>query len=270
MPGNCLKRFGVLAPAFSMLVTAAGCYESGKGETDGRDAVDAPVEGTDTESDGVFPDCPAPDDVRVSLWVRPGIEEFNFASAGQVAAVAKEDDGFLLITIDFAPSGQEPDEKEFRIPIPEGVDVDLHPGEEVEVEYSRFETGTFGSDLRILKNEETVVEAGTCANNCIQDSLVVFPLSFSLLSGRCEPLPDEYGCALYERLGYSVSCESGTDEVEVFDHGYVHVPCGPGYHVILGSFNKLDEYLEPCMDLYNSLAQMIVIKHGDGLGGSGP
>jgi hypothetical protein len=250
---------------------AAGCYDSGNEEPDGRDAADAPVEGIDAEGDGAYLDCPAPDDMRVSISLRPIIEEYSFASTGEVTDVTREADGSLHITIDFAAPGQDPNEILFQVPIPEGVDVDLHPGEEVEVEYGHFETGTYGSNLTIWKNEETIVMAGTCANNCIHDSLVVFPLAFTLLSGRCEPLPDDLGCVLYERLGYSIRCESGTDEVEVFDHGYVHVPCGPGYHVILGALDRIDERLEPsCFDIYNSHAEMIVIRHGDGLASSGP
>ena len=271
MPESRLRCFGVWARAFSILVMAAGCYESGHEEPDGRDALDAPVEVTDPYSDGAFFDCPAPEDVGISISMRPGIEQGSFASTGEVMLVAKEADGMLVLTIDFTASGQEPNEIVFHMPIPEGVDVDLHPGDGVDVEYTSSMTFWWPlTNLRIWKNEEIIVQARLCTQNCIQDSLVVFPLTFSLLSGRCEPEPDNFGCVLYERLGYTISCESGAEEVDVFDHGYVHVPCGPGYHVVLGDFDRLVERLEDCMDIPGSHMQILVLKHGDGLGSTGP
>jgi hypothetical protein len=267
-----LIRLGVLSAAFSFFMMAAGCYQSEKDEVDGRDALDAPVEGTDQASDGLYFDCPATKDVRVAISVRQSTEEDRFPATGTVTAVTKEADGMLAITIDLAASGQDPDEIAIQIPIPENVDIDLHPGDEVEVEYTSSMISWWPIvNLEILKNEEFIVHAGTCTQHCIHDSLVFSPLTFSLLSGRCEPLLDIFGCAFYERLGYSISCESGDEEVEVFDHGYGYVPCGPGYHVILGDLEKMVERLEPpCMDIPLSRAQVIIIKHGNGLASSGP
>jgi len=271
LPGSALKRLGVLAHAFSLLVAAAGCYESAKEEMDGRDALDAPTESTDQASDVLYLDCPAPEDVRVTISVR-GTEEDGFTATGVATAVTKEADAILVVAIDLAASGQEPTETVIRLPVQEGVDIDLHPGEEVEVEYSTDNYGVgLWAELRISRNEEPIVLAGSSRLDVIQHSLAMPSLSFTLVSGRCEPQLDDFGCAYYERLGYSISCESGNEEVEVFDHGYAYMPCGPGYHVILGDLEKIVERLEPpCMDIPISRAQVIIIKHGDGLGDSGP
>jgi len=263
--------------AFSMLLLV--CCTSKETPADDDAGLDAPGENdaaledpAGPEGDGAFPDCPAPGELRVSISLRPNIEEDVFASAGEVTAVEREADGALSIAIDFSASGAEPSEIAFQIPIPESVDVDLHAGDEVEVAYSHSMIFWWPvADLKILKSEETIVQARTCTHHCIEDSLALPPLTFSLLSARCEPQPDDPGCALYERLGYAVGCESAAESVEVFDHGYVHAACGPGYHIVLGDFDRMVERLEPtCTDLPDAHAQMLVIRHGDGLASASP
>ena len=60
------------------------------------------------------------------------------------------------------------------------------------------------------------------------------------------------------------------DPVEVFDHGYGLVPCGPGYHVIVETFDRFVEFVHVCTDLPDSREEIIVIKHGNGLAGPSP
>lgn len=75
-------------------------------------------------------------------------------------------------------------------------------------------------------------------------------------------MPDYEGCALFERLGYSIACEALPGPLEVFDGSETTVRCGTGsgYKVIVGSLYQMVEDLGPCTDIPCRLTGLVIVK----------
>jgi hypothetical protein len=215
------------------------------------------TDGTDT--------CPEPEDVDVYVGT-DGVEtDIYISEQGEVAWV-RQREGNLEVEIDFSAAGGDPPRETFVVTLPEGGNVDLHEGDVVQVSYSEGSTGwARQARLAIARGEQNVLFALSCGTTCDHAAFRVGPLMLTPITGRCLPQVDDEMCAMWERLGYRITCDGSGVEAEVFDHGQAFVACGVGYHVLVGSMDRFVEWVELCTDLPDGTEQVIVMRTGDGL-----
>ena len=218
------------------------------------------------EPDGGDPgSCPEPGAVTVFVGT-DGVETDRYISSQGEVVWVREAAGNLEVEVDFTMSGGDPVRETFVVSLPTGANVDLHAGDVVTVGYSEGSTGWLRqARLAIVRDDENVVFGLSCGTTCDHAAFRVGPLAFAPIVDRCPPVADEDTCAMWERLGYRVTCDDSGVTAEVFDRGEAFLACGAGYHVRVGSMDRFVEWVGFCTDLPDGSEQVVVMRTGDGL-----
>lgn len=186
----------------------------------------------------------------------------TISSDARVLSVSGGVDGIWSIAVDFSEFDTELGEGTFNIgEIFEGV-MDLSPGEVVRVDYS-FERSLPMNDTRLVisRDTETLI-LGYRLGHSGEDSISCGSMTLDLIQGRCLPMPDVEGCAVFERLGYGIACDAMPGTLEVFDGSKTAVPCGTGsgYEVILDDLYRKVEDLGGCTDIPQRVTHLVIVK----------
>jgi hypothetical protein len=209
--------------------------------------------------------CPAGQDVWVTVFGPQPYPESRLAIASEarIVSLGRDDVGSLVIDMDFSEFDPERDVETFRIGLDLDDIVDLGVGDVVFVDYV-FERQLPRNDtsLVISRDLETVV-AGYDLGHSAENRVECGAATLDIIMDRCLALPSPDGCGIFQRLGYSVACDSPAGPVEVFDGSRTTVPCasGPVYEVLVGNLYQLVEDLDRCTDIPGRVTQLLVVKH---------